>query len=493
MTIVYEGSELVVHFNEGNSDYIVITFVGSWETENALSTFFAEKVISNNNITAFGITSKVDFWYISEETDDVINFLKEKTQTYKNIILIGLSMGGYPALVWSKKLNATTVFSMAPKYSLDPNECNVKEHYIERNFRSQMIGMSVKNKNIYGRVFIAYDPYDEYDSYHVDLIKKEIKDKNVFFVKTFFSGHIISLSLSGSKEFGYIINQLAYGSDNDVVKSIQKIRRKNRNNLINKFTKYKNNKSNLIFKALTGSSICENEKSVSILSDVDFIMDMIFSQLLNGYYQNASYLHNNFLENVALKKNKNNLVFQYLDNDFYLIDYHKRFISFNVNDYEMQPQKSLIDLKNSYPVLIDSLEKKLFIYMNQMKLFICEQDNKLYLSENCNDSTLSLEKISSGKEIFCIPTSGGFIVSKPDWSIDLQSKNKLEWESFFILNKSIKNTDVCLKNAEQKICVLNKMSSVDTCKKIIEKIFYSGSNFIFHKRCWMLFLKRNCS
>ncbi|NHN85232.1 hypothetical protein GOB93_11345, partial [Acetobacter musti] len=125
--ILYEGEELVVHQAEGDTDYLLVTFVGAWETEHACRTFLAETPVRKNRISCLGITAKVDYWYISPETDHVLSLIRNIAAGYSRIILFGMSMGGHAAIAFSRALNADVVFTGAPKWSLDPEECEICE------------------------------------------------------------------------------------------------------------------------------------------------------------------------------------------------------------------------------------------------------------------------------------------------------------------------------------------------------------------------------
>ncbi|MFT8719431.1 MAG: hypothetical protein ABF824_08590, partial [Acetobacter sp.] len=231
--LVYEGDELVLHYEAGDTDYIVITFQGAHRTETASTAFFADVPLKKNRITAIGVTAKVDHWYISPDTEKILTLIEEIASDYQQRILIGLSMGGYAAIAFSKRLKATRVFSCAPKWSLDPNECDVPQNYVEQNFRPGMEGMGLRQEQTSGQIFITYDPGHEIDTYHVQKIAAHLKD--AFFIKTFYTGHIVFDHLSGSANFLALVNALCSNeASTEVLRTVSKIRRFHYNNLINR-------------------------------------------------------------------------------------------------------------------------------------------------------------------------------------------------------------------------------------------------------------------
>ncbi|CDG38821.1 hypothetical protein ASAP_0776 [Asaia bogorensis] len=52
---------------------------------------------------------------------------------------------------------------MCPKYSLDPDICNIEQAHVDKYFCKRMKGMKIDPKNVSGRVFIVYDPDHTHD------------------------------------------------------------------------------------------------------------------------------------------------------------------------------------------------------------------------------------------------------------------------------------------------------------------------------------------
>lgn len=109
VTIVFEGDELVVHYHQAETDYILVTFEGAHEHEHATSAFFGKPVIEKLGISCVGITAKANHWYLSKETKTAQEYTRDITKKFPKVIIIGNSMGGHAALAWSKFLNADTV------------------------------------------------------------------------------------------------------------------------------------------------------------------------------------------------------------------------------------------------------------------------------------------------------------------------------------------------------------------------------------------------
>lgn len=439
MSIIYEGNELVLHHHQGETDYVVVTFVGAHETKNALSTFFAENVLVKNNITAYGVTVKADFWYVCDEAPVVISLLQERLAPYRNVILIGMSMGGHPALAWSRALGATTVLSMCPKYSLDPNECGILQGYVDNHFRPGMEGMAVRKENVSGRIFIALDPGEGHDAYHVHLIEEELKGFDVSLIKMFFAGHLIIRSLSGTQEFGSVIKALAYGSNADVVETIVRVRLKNRENVSNKFKRYGTLKPFLVFQGLMGTTINKYKKCMGILAEKDTIMPIVGALLRTGRTKEAAKLHYNLAMNISLREKKNSFVCRDLSTPLdgaYIMDFHGRIVCFDVISYNFIFCHSIFDTNDAHFLFSEPEGGFLFIVINGQKLYVCEREGHLSVSESKNASDLQVRQCDDFNYIYYVKTSLGYMISVPGGGMVLDSQNLKSWEMFFCLPKN---------------------------------------------------------
>lgn len=92
--IIFNGKDICVHYNEGHTDFLLITFMGighetAWENQ-----YFAKPFVENQNISCLGIVSKERNWYVTDEIQNVFAIIDAVRATYKKIITIGLSAGG---------------------------------------------------------------------------------------------------------------------------------------------------------------------------------------------------------------------------------------------------------------------------------------------------------------------------------------------------------------------------------------------------------------
>ncbi|MCH4021824.1 MAG: hypothetical protein LKH33_07610 [Acetobacter sp.] len=435
MSIVYEGKELVIHHNVGDTDYLLITFTGVSDYKTAISTFFAQKIVEKYNINCLGITSKVNFWYISEEKNKILEEMKKISYKFKNIIMIGISMGGYAALAWSKELKATSILSMSPKYSLDPDECDIHRHYVIHHFREQMKGMSIKQNMVSGRIFLAYDPYFEHDAYHAYLIKTELQKSKLFFSKTFYSGHVVSLSLAGSKEFFSIIEALAFGKDSDVIKILSETRRNNLFNIKERLKLYIEKKPKLVFKSLFSQGVLQNEKNKKIFLDFSFMMKLSYHLSKHKFFSEMQKVYSMACIYYILKNRVKESFLEYCEGnprEFSLVSCHGYILSYNFEENKLIFSNNFKN--NDYFVKFDHSTRYLYLLFRGIKFFILEKDEDISLSQIPTVDTLIVND-NFHEETYSqsVRTSKGWLVSLPDGRCGLGSPRCQEWEKFSIV------------------------------------------------------------
>jgi predicted esterase YcpF (UPF0227 family) len=70
---------------------------------------------------------------ISIDIDSTVNYLKDQVQKYKNVIFIGVSSGGYAAILFGSLVKVTKVIAFAPQTIVrrdgyDKRYVDLKEH-----------------------------------------------------------------------------------------------------------------------------------------------------------------------------------------------------------------------------------------------------------------------------------------------------------------------------------------------------------------------------
>jgi|GEM_PF-1524620 len=435
--IIFEGDELVVHYHQGNTDYVLVTFEGAHETKNATKTFFGAPVVRKLGITCVGVTAKVDHWYISPDTLEVQKHILNFTEKFSNTVIIGISMGAYAALSWSKILNADTVFSMAPKWSLDPEECPVHEYYLTHNFRENMKGMGIRKEQVQGRLFVAYDPLDEGDWEQSQLLSEKIPEINI--VNTYYSGHVVAHSLSGSNLFGEIIAALAHGSNQHVYAAIAKSRRFNENNLNARLTRASDRHAGLVAKTLMSSSVMRLQRKQKIFQNEALMGHVLYNLLISNRAEEATKLYETATEIAVfgdIEKDKKTSV---SEERFLVLSQHGYVLCYNAREKTFCGRNVIITDREGldiYAVRINT-DLVLAVNINMVETYFSFREGKIKFTRALDNEHLirimPARQDDEAYRYYAVRTEAGYMCSHPDHRITLNALNLSDWECFTLL------------------------------------------------------------
>ena len=168
MSVVYDGQDIVVLSQlEPTSDRLIISFSARNGSLKKLRTPAEEMTgpgqafLQKCGLPAVMFCARWNHWWQTSEMDAAISILDEQgiLDRYRDIVTYGMSMGGYGALMFSKKLRATSIVAIAPQYTADPHKFPAETRWAgdRRNLTFIYDDMEeglVKN----GDVAIFYDP-----------------------------------------------------------------------------------------------------------------------------------------------------------------------------------------------------------------------------------------------------------------------------------------------------------------------------------------------
>lgn len=184
MSIVFKGEELFAHQHRGSSSYLLITFSSAGHIDQASQWFLMRDVVQRNDITCIGITSSSKNFFISPEIFEIEKQTRQLRSRYSEVVILGVSMGAYAAIKYSKLFGATRVISFSPQYSLDADELELDEeqrvhlrggmllHRIVR--REEHKTMAPKPHDIQGSIVIIYDTKEIIDEFAAAMFAKAL-------------------------------------------------------------------------------------------------------------------------------------------------------------------------------------------------------------------------------------------------------------------------------------------------------------------------------
>ena len=224
--IIFEGEEIVLHYNKGNSPYVLVSFIGAYHEAETAWNYLCRDYAEANDVTCLGFTSKVRNFFVSSEMPQALEVARSHIAGHQAVISVGQSMGGYACLRYSREIGATHVISSSPFYSLDPDDLKItKTKYMEHYHKSLleggvvftdlMKGMRIEEQHCSGRIFVVYDPLQSTDAYNAGLCLQN--SGHSYAVPMVGVGHaIIFASRPESPPLGRMID-IVLQADEDVV------------------------------------------------------------------------------------------------------------------------------------------------------------------------------------------------------------------------------------------------------------------------------------
>lgn len=205
--IIFDSDDIVAHFHHGNSDFLVITFIGIGHEESAYSLYFGKPVFQKYDVSCIGITTKHRNWYYSPNMVKALEVILRYSAGYRRTIAIGLSAGAYAAIKYSATLKTEVTIALAPQLSIDDSETNVIPEWAAL-CTPDMRGMGIKKDDISGDIFLLYDRHHKDDRHAAETIHGYTlgrTDVRVGLVNVPSAGHIVYESLKGSKNLMALI------------------------------------------------------------------------------------------------------------------------------------------------------------------------------------------------------------------------------------------------------------------------------------------------
>lgn len=128
--------------------------------------FYVDKHVNSYHQGIQGITNNID---------ETVNYLKNEINNYENVIFLGVSSGGYAAILFGSLLNIKYVLAFIPQTIL-----RNKNNYIDEKYRDTLTFINNTTKyHIYGDLSVT----SVHDNHHISHCTRISHHPNVNLVK----------------------------------------------------------------------------------------------------------------------------------------------------------------------------------------------------------------------------------------------------------------------------------------------------------------------
>jgi hypothetical protein len=164
-----------------NSETLIVSFAGHALLFGGIPRFefvnFFNKNFENINkhfyIDKFRTCYHKGIFGLSNNIDETVEYLKNEIKQYKNVIFLGVSAGGYAAILFGSLLNINSIIAFTPQTFR-------RDKYIDEKYRdiSQYIN-NVTKYYIYGNLSVT----DIKDTHHISQCERISNHSNVYITR----------------------------------------------------------------------------------------------------------------------------------------------------------------------------------------------------------------------------------------------------------------------------------------------------------------------
>jgi hypothetical protein len=169
--IIYDDAQIRVIWQQGDSDFVLITFGDLLTVVDGLH-FFASKPAAKARLNCIGVVATGGNFYPKSSMQAAAPAILTLIGRFTDRVVYGGSMGGYGAIKYSALLGATEVIALCPQWSIDPEECEGNFPGWPQLLTPALAGMGVLSAEISGAVFVFSDLFDDVDRFQAGMLRR---------------------------------------------------------------------------------------------------------------------------------------------------------------------------------------------------------------------------------------------------------------------------------------------------------------------------------
>ncbi|MBP1884582.1 hypothetical protein [Sinorhizobium mexicanum] len=167
--LIYSDENLEVIHRPGSSAYLLVTF-NEMEMQANGSRFWGQRFCEKADIAALGFISRRPNWFPAASVVKAVNAAASILRTASERILYGHSQGGYAALRYRRRFDATVAIAFCPQLSIDPRAVPFDGRFTRHYVADLHANMGIAADQAAGSAYIFYDPFHAVDRRHAERI-----------------------------------------------------------------------------------------------------------------------------------------------------------------------------------------------------------------------------------------------------------------------------------------------------------------------------------
>lgn len=212
-----------IHFGETERIFVALDFGRS--DRNGFPDQSASSYLAKRGIGTLSIMLSENSWYLTPENAALREALDAHCAAARDVRAMGVSMGGFGAVLLSKALHLRKALLISPQYSIFPSRApwDRRRNKLSKDFQPAWDDLDQGLKpDLTG--LLIYDPRRRPDVYHAHALGRALPDLKIAAVP--FGGHPAHVKLVGRSGFKLLIKLLH--TDGDMADWVHSYRRAER-------------------------------------------------------------------------------------------------------------------------------------------------------------------------------------------------------------------------------------------------------------------------
>ncbi|CAN7447898.1 hypothetical protein [Rhizobium sp. LjRoot258] len=166
---IFSDENLEVIHRPGSSPYLLVTF-NEMEMKANGSRFWAQRFCEKADISALGFISRRPNWFPAASVVKAVEAAAPILRAAPERILYGHSQGGYAALRYRGRFNASVAIAFCPQVSIDPKVAPFDGRFARHFSPDLHANMGIAPDHAAGRAYLFFDPFHAVDHRHAARI-----------------------------------------------------------------------------------------------------------------------------------------------------------------------------------------------------------------------------------------------------------------------------------------------------------------------------------
>ncbi|MBD9373739.1 hypothetical protein IB238_14015 [Rhizobium sp. ARZ01] len=168
MRVFFDENLEVIH-RTGSSSYLLVTF-NEMEMQANGSRFWGQRLCEKADIAALGFISRRPNWFPATSVVKAVEAVAPILRAAPERILYGHSQGGYAALRYRRRFDATVAIAFCPQVSINPKSVPFDGRFTRHFSPDLHANMGIAPDHAAGRAYLFFDPFHAADRRHAERI-----------------------------------------------------------------------------------------------------------------------------------------------------------------------------------------------------------------------------------------------------------------------------------------------------------------------------------